>query len=198
LADQGFVVFAMRPPEWSLGLERKANPLGLTHSSFIMAQHSRLLEWLASLPFVDPARVGFYGLSHGPATAFAVPAILDGYSLAVCSIRSASPAEDDAGSGVPPPSGEGSGFPGFGMEARFGLAELAALIAPRPVMLDCAQAGTASGEELAAACAKARGFYERLGIGTRAVIVPPGSGSDTNATDGLRFLQEHLGRPPVK
>ena len=40
-------------------------------------QHERMLEWLSRLPMVDPARIGFYGLSYGGNAAMVVPAILE-------------------------------------------------------------------------------------------------------------------------
>ena len=66
-------------------LQRKANPLGKSLFSIIIAQHEHLLDWLSSLPFVDPKRLGFYGLSYGGKTAMRVPAVLDRYALSICS-----------------------------------------------------------------------------------------------------------------
>ena len=79
LADRGFVVFAPLNPDRSAEqfrpLQRKASPLKLSLFSFIIAQHSRLLDWLATLPFVDARRIAFYGLSSGGTTALRVPAV---------------------------------------------------------------------------------------------------------------------------
>ena len=47
----------------SASLQRKANPLKLSLFSFIVRQHERTLDWLATLPYVDPERIAFYGLS---------------------------------------------------------------------------------------------------------------------------------------
>ena len=85
LADRGFVVYAPHNPyrgkdEFRI-LQRKANPIGLSLFSFILAQHEASNEWLASLPFVDSDRIGFYGLSYGGKTAMRVPALLDSYCL---------------------------------------------------------------------------------------------------------------------
>ena len=52
---------------------------------FILGQHQRTLEWLAQQPFVDPRRIGFYGLSYGGKTAVRVPPLLDAYALSICS-----------------------------------------------------------------------------------------------------------------
>ena len=66
-------------------LQRLANPLKLSLYSFILSQHQRTLEWLSQQPFVDPQRIGFYGLSYGGKTAVRVPPLLDQYALSICS-----------------------------------------------------------------------------------------------------------------
>jgi len=33
--------------------------------SVILGQHEQMLNWLSEQPFVDPDRIGFYGLSYG-------------------------------------------------------------------------------------------------------------------------------------
>ncbi len=89
LAERGFVVFAPQNPYRGFDLfrtlQRKANPLGLSLFSFIVRQHERIVAWLGEQPFVDAARIGFYGISYGGKTAMRVPAIVEGYALSICS-----------------------------------------------------------------------------------------------------------------
>ena len=89
LADQGFVVYAtqglFRGEDRYRWLDRKANAIGKTLFSFIVAQHQQHLNWLGSLPFVDADRIAFYGKSYGGETAMRVPAVLEGYCLSICS-----------------------------------------------------------------------------------------------------------------
>ncbi len=89
LANHGFVVYCPQNPylggETFRAIQRMANPLKLSIFSFILSQHERTLEWLAQQPFVDPARIGFYGLSYGGKTAVRVPPLLDRYALSICS-----------------------------------------------------------------------------------------------------------------
>ncbi|EDY18104.1 hypothetical protein CfE428DRAFT_4240 [Chthoniobacter flavus Ellin428] len=88
LAEQGFITYAPHNPYRGQDkfrvLQRRANPLGLSLFSFIIAQHDVTTQWLANLPFVDPQRIAFYGLSYGGKTAMRVPAMLDRYCLSIC------------------------------------------------------------------------------------------------------------------
>ncbi|PYV88482.1 MAG: hypothetical protein DMG05_15570, partial [Acidobacteria bacterium] len=68
LAEQGFVTFSPQNPY--IGKE---------------GNKSLLLDWLSNQAFVDPERIGFYGLSYGGKTAVRVPPLLDRYALSICS-----------------------------------------------------------------------------------------------------------------
>src|SRR5262249_17763347 len=89
LADRGYVVYAPQNPsiftERFRLLQRKLNPLKRSLFSVIVRQHERTLDWLSTLPQVDPSRLAFYGLSYGGKTAMRVPAILTRYCLSICS-----------------------------------------------------------------------------------------------------------------
>ena len=67
LAEQGFITFAPQNlyifEDRFRTLQRKANPLKKTLFSVIVPQHQQITDWLKSLPYVDPARIAFYGLS---------------------------------------------------------------------------------------------------------------------------------------
>src|SRR5690606_35757308 len=89
LVKRGYVVYAPQNPytggDAFRTLQRMANPFGLTLFSFILEQHARALAWLKEQPYVDPERIGFYGLSYGGVTAMRVPSLLEGYALSICS-----------------------------------------------------------------------------------------------------------------
>lgn len=89
LADHGFVVYCPQNPyrggDNFRRLQRLANPLKYSLYSFILSQSERTLKWLATQPFVDASRIGFYGLSYGGKTAMRVPPLLDEYALSICS-----------------------------------------------------------------------------------------------------------------
>src|SRR5205823_7592635 len=120
-------------------INRRGNPLGLSIFSFIIAQHEGTTDWLASLPFVDPERIGFYGLSYGGKTAMRVPALVPRYALSICSGDfnewvAKNVLNDYRGTRLFSSymfTGEYE-MPEFDMGHTFNYAEQAALIAPRP------------------------------------------------------------------
>lgn len=71
LADHGYVVFApyivVPIPQADLinPLVRITNALGRMRTNVEVAKLRRIVDYLVSLPDVDPARLGYYGLSYG-------------------------------------------------------------------------------------------------------------------------------------
>ncbi len=72
LAERGFITFAPQNlyifQDRFRTLQRKANPLKKSLFSVIVPQHQQIVDWLSTLPNVDPQRIGFYGLSYGGKT----------------------------------------------------------------------------------------------------------------------------------
>ena len=142
LAERGFVVFAPHNPyrghETFRQLQRQANPLKESLFSFIIAQHERILDWLSEQPFVDAQRIGFYGLSYGGATAMRVPAVLDRYALSICSGSFNEWTRKIVSLDTPTTYMTGGEYemPEFNLGNTFDNAEMAALIAPRPFMVE--------------------------------------------------------------
>jgi dienelactone hydrolase len=142
LARLGFVTFApqhlYRTGDHFRTLQRKANPLKKSLFSVMVAQHRQLLGWLGSLEFVDPKRIGFYGISYGGKSAMRIPAILNGYALSICSSdfsdwiwRTVSNRFDKGYLA----HNEYEIFE-FGLGSTFNYSDLAALICPRPFMVE--------------------------------------------------------------
>jgi cephalosporin-C deacetylase-like acetyl esterase len=199
LAEQGFVVFAPHNPYRGQDkfrvLQRKANPVKQSLFSVILAQHERILDWLAEQPFVDPARIGFYGLSYGGKTAMRVPALLDRYCLSICSadfnewIKKNATTESAYSYLF---TGEYE-MPEFNLGQTFNYAEMAALIAPRPFMVERGHRdGVAPDEWVAYEFAKVRRFYAQLGIPERTEIEFFNGPHSINGKGTFRFLNEHL------
>jgi dienelactone hydrolase len=200
LAEQGFITFAPHNPyrgeDKFRVLQRKSNPLGRTLFSTIIGQHEQILNWLQTLPFVAPERIGFYGLSYGGKSAMRIPAVLDRYALSICSadfndwVRKCATVDS-------PYSYMFSmeyDMPEFALGPRFNYAEMAAVIAPRPFMVERGhEDGVAPDEWVAYEFAKVRRFYDGLGIGNRAQIEFFNGPHTINGKGTFEFLREHLG-----
>ena len=205
LAEHGFVVFAPHNPYRGRDdfrvLQRKAHPLKKSLFSFILAQHERLLDWLSEQPFVDPARIGFYGLSYGGKTAMRVPSLLDRYALSICSadfnewIRK-NVTVDSAYSYMFTSEYE---MPEFNLGHTFNYAEMAALIAPRPFMVERGHNdGVAPDEWVAYEYAKVRRLYANLGIPERTEIEFFNGPHTIHGVGTFKFLHTHLNWPETR
>ena len=202
LAERGFIVFAPHNPyrgedRFRL-LQRKANPLGLSLFSFIIAQHATILDWLATLPNVDPARIGFYGLSYGGKTAMRVPAVLDRYALSICSGDFnewiyKNTTTDWAGSYMFTKEWE---MFEFNLGSTFNYAEMAALIAPRPFMVERGHNdGVGIDEWVAFEYAKVNRLYAKLKIPGRTRIEYFDGPHTIHGAGTFEFLHRHLQWP---
>ena len=203
LAARGFITFA--PQNLYLfgdrfrTLQRQANPLGKTLFSIMVPQHRQIVRWLASLPQVDADRIGFYGLSYGGKSAMRIPALVDGYCLSICSADFNDWIWKNASTSAPYSyvwTGEYEIFE-FDLGNTFNYAEMAALIAPRPFMVERGHFdGVAPDERVALEFAKVRYLYDaRLGLGDRAEIewfVGPHAIHGQGTFD---FLHRHLRWP---
>ncbi|HPJ99199.1 MAG TPA: CocE/NonD family hydrolase, partial [Candidatus Hydrogenedentes bacterium] len=141
-AERGFIVYAPQNPyiggDAFRVLQRKANPLKLSLFSFIVRQHERTLEWLAEQPFVEPDRIGFYGISYGGKTAMRVPALLPQYALSICSADYNEWIWKNVSIEFPFTylyTGEYE-MPEFDLGDTFNYAEMSWLICPRPFMVE--------------------------------------------------------------
>lgn len=202
LADRGYIVYAPQNPYLGKDrfrlLQRKLNPLKKSLFSVIVRQHERTLEWLSSLPQVDPARVAFYGLSYGGKTAMRVPALLPGYCLSICSgdfnewvVKNTS--LDRPTSYLFTHEWE---MPEFALAEGFNYAEMAALIAPRPFMVERGHKdGVAPDEWVGYEYAKVKRLYDTLGLSDRTEIAYFNAGHMIDGRGTFPFLARHLDWP---
>jgi dienelactone hydrolase len=203
LADLGYIVYAPQNPYIGQDkfrvLQRKANPLGLSLFSFIIRQHRTLIDWLSTLPNVDADRIAFYGLSYGGKTAMRVPAVETRYCLSICSgdfnewvTKNAS--VDFRGSYMF--SGEYE-MPEWDLGHTFNYAEMAALIAPRPFMVERGHNdGVGIDEMVAYEYAKVGRLYSRLKIPDRTEIEYFDGPHEIHGVGTFRFLKQQLKWPP--
>ena len=202
LAERGFITYAPQNPtiggDTFRALQRKANPLKRALFSFIVRQHERTLAWLASLPFVDPDRIAFYGLSYGGSTAMRVPAILEGYCLSICSACYNEWIWKSVSVRRPftyPMTGEFE-QPEFDLGNTFNHAEMSWLIFPRPFMVERGhQDGVAPDEWVAYEYARTFRRYDLLGLRDRTEIEFFDGPHTIHGVGTFAFLHKHLRWP---
>lgn len=204
LADRGFIVLAPFNPNNALGLDflalqRKANPIGKSLFSLITANHERFLGWLREQPFVDPDRIAFYGLSYGGKTAMRVPAILNGYCLSICSgdwndyVPKMMSVRRDKNTFMFTAQHETIEF---NMANTFSYAEMAALIAPRPFMVENGYRDLVMPVEWAASeYARVKKLYFYLGVPERTEMDYFDGPHEIHGQATFRFLHRHLRWP---
>lgn len=209
LAERGFITFAPQNiyifHDRFRTLQFKANAVGCTLFSVMVPQHQQITSWLADLPFVDPDRIGFYGLSYGGKSAMRIPPLVDQYCLSICSAdfnewvwkNTATDPKSDRYTYVG--KGEYEIFE-WDLGGTFNYAEMAALIAPKPFMVERGHFdGVAPDETVGYEFAKVRNLYQaKLGIGNRCEIewfVGPHS---INGVATYDFLHRHLDWPAPK
>lgn len=166
LAERGFITFAPQNlyifGDRFRTLQRKAYPLGKTLFSIMVPQHQQITEWLKTQPFVDPERIAFYGLSYGGKSAMRIPPLVGNYCLSICSADFNEWVWKNASTRSPYSyvwTGEYEIFE-FDLGSTFNYAEMAALIAPRPFMVERGHFdGVAPDETVAYEFAKVRHLY---------------------------------------
>lgn len=206
LAERGFVTFAPQNGYKYFDLFRlqqfKAQSMGKTLFSIIVPQHRQITDWLASLPFVDGDRIGFYGLSYGGKSAMRIPPLVDRYCLSICSADFnewvwKNAATDPAALRYSYANkGEYEIFE-WNLGGTFNYAEMAALICPRPFMVERGHFdGVAPDEMVAHEFAKVRNLFQaRLGIGERCEIEWFAGPHSIHGEGTFRFLHRHLDWP---
>jgi dienelactone hydrolase len=203
LAERGFITFSPQNlyifEDRFRTLQRKANPLKKTLFSIMVPQHQQIVDWLQTLPQVDPDRVAFYGLSYGGKTAMRVPPLVKDYCLSICSADFNEWVDKNASTRNPhsyASFGEYEIFE-FDLGSTFNYAEMAALVAPRPFMVERGHFdGVASDETVAWEYAKVRFLYAgKLKIPERTEIEWFDGPHTINGVGTYAFLHRHLNWP---
>ncbi len=207
LAERGFITFSPHNPYRGQDafrmLQRKSWVLGKHLFSTINSQHARILDWLETQPFVDPQRIGFYGLSYGGKSAMRLPALQDRYCLSICSGDFNEWVRKNAATDYPSSYLYTHEYEIFEWDLghTYNYAEMAALIAPRPFMVERGHNdGVGVDEWVSYEFAKVRRFYTQLGIADRTEIEYFNGPHTIHAQGTFEFLQKHLQwpRPPAK
>jgi dienelactone hydrolase len=199
LAEEGFITYAPQNV-YIFGnrfrqIQRKLNPLGKQIYSIMIPQHEQTLNWLSSLPFVDPSRIAFYGLSYGGKTAMRIPAVETRYCLSICSGDFnewiwKNTSLDYVGSYVG--TGEYEIFE-WNLGNTFNYAEMAGLICPRPFMVERGHHdGVGLDEWVSYEYAKVRRLYAELGIPQDTTIEYFLGPHEIHGVGTFQFLREKL------
>ena len=178
LAERGYVTFAPQNlyifEDRFRTLQFKANSIGRTLFSLMVPQHQQITDWLGGLDFVDAKRIGFYGLSYGGKSAMRIPPLVDNYCLSICSADFNDWVWKNASTRSAYSYSNKSEYEifEFDLGSTFNYSEMAALIAPRPFMVERGHFdGVAPDERVALEFAKVRHLYSaKLGLGERAEI----------------------------
>ena len=205
LVERGFVVFAPHNPyrgkDSFRELQRKLNPLKKTLFSVIVPQHSAIIDWLESQPFVDPDRIGFYGLSYGGKSAMRIPALETRYALSICSADFNEWVWKNASVNWRSTymfTGEYEIYE-WDLGHTYNYAEMAALICPRPFMVERGHKdGVGIDEWVAFEYARVRRMYDYLGLGDLTEIEWFNGPHTINEQGTYRFLHKHLNWPEPK
>ncbi|MDP6057501.1 MAG: dienelactone hydrolase family protein, partial [Pirellulaceae bacterium] len=203
LAERGFITFAPQNiyifKDRFRTLQRKANPLKKTLFSVMVPQHQQIVNWLKTLPNVDPDRIAFYGLSYGGKSAMRIPPLVTDYCLSICSadfnewvLKNASTRHNFSYMWT----GEYEIFE-FDLGSTFNYAEMAALVCPRPFMVERGHFdGVGEDQWVAHEFAKVRHLYQaKLGIGDRTEIEWFIGPHTINGKGTFDFLHKHLDWP---
>lgn len=206
LAERGFITFAPQNGYKYFDLFRmqqfKAQSIGKTLFSVIVPQHRQITDWLAAQPWVDPDKIAFYGLSYGGKSAMRIPPLVERYCLSICSAdfnewvwkNAATDSESLRYSYAN--KGEYEIFE-WDLGGTFNYAEMAALICPRPFMVERGHFdGVAPDEQVAFEFAKVRNLYQaKLGIADRCEIEWFVGPHAINGAATYDFLHRHLAWP---
>jgi cephalosporin-C deacetylase-like acetyl esterase len=199
LAERGYVTFSphnlYRGGHAFRGLQRKLNLLGKSLFSVIIPQHRCILDWLKTQPWADADRLAFYGLSYGGKSAMRIPAVLTDYCLSICSgdfnewVRKCA-STDMRMSYVFTHEYE---IWEWNLGGTFNYAEMAALICPRPFMVERGHDdGVGLDEWVNYEYAKVQRLYNKLGLAQHAVIEHFDGPHTIHGVGTFEFLDKHL------
>jgi hypothetical protein len=143
LAEHGYVVFAPflahhDPRKQINDQARLADAVGMMRVAVPVAKTQRVVDFLQSLPFVDPERIGYYGLSYGGYSALWIGPLVDRLSVVIPSghfndWRSKTTADNTPISYLQHPDED---FYSWDVLDRFTHVELVTMMMPRPVCIE--------------------------------------------------------------
>jgi dienelactone hydrolase len=203
LADRGYVVFApmigVQDGAERSGLVRRSHLIGCTPVGLELVKLGRAIDFLSTLPFVDPDRFAIYGLSYGGYTALRVGAGEPRFRAVI----SSGDFNETTIKNTDLTEGTSFLFHGpvldryiFGWLNSFSDSVLARLIAPRAYMTEMGDSDSVIIEPrrfLEIDIAAYLDVYRRLGIPERAGVARFAGPHEVNTLDTFSFLDRVLG-----
>jgi dienelactone hydrolase len=202
LAERGYVVFAplilhYHPVEWTNDQARQADAVGMMRVSLAVAQTQRVVDFLQTLPSVDPKRIGYYGLSYGGYSTLWVSPLVDRLSVIVVSghfndWRSKITSDATPTSYLRHPDED---FYNWDVLHRFTHPELVAMMAPRPVCIEFGRRdGITTPEWTAYAWKQLAAIRDHLGLKDRIRLAEFDGVHEVHGVEAFAFVDEFLGR----
>jgi cephalosporin-C deacetylase-like acetyl esterase len=210
LAEKGYVVFVPFM-NWGWGGAsarnaacKKAYALGITYNRFEAAQLHAIVKFLQSRPEVDARRIGFYGLSYGGHASLWLGACEPELAVVVTAGHFNDWHKKLMSTEIHPPYSYTRSYITvdncldmftFDVLNQLGHAELAALQAPRPYMVENGLRDPVSPKLwVEAEFAKVREVYARLGASDQAALCHFDGEHRFWGEESLIFLHKHLQR----
>jgi dienelactone hydrolase len=199
LAEKGYVVFApyllhRTTPDVNV-LVRQADAVGMMRVAMPVAKTQRVIDFLETLPFVDPERIGYYGLSYGGYSAIWISPLVERLKAVVVSghfndWRSKITNDTLRTSYLWHPDED---FYNWNILHRFTHPELIAMTAPRAVCVEFAERdGITTPEWTEYAWAQVLAWRDRLGLTDRVVMARFDGVHEVRAVESVEFLDRFL------
>jgi cephalosporin-C deacetylase-like acetyl esterase len=214
-AEKGFVTFspylislyseesqpAEGPRAWGRDiLFKKGMMVGHTLVGIEARKFTRTVDYLQSLPEVDPERIGMYGLSKGGQYTLAIAPIETRLKVAVVSGWFNDRAKKNLEQATDPSMHfitkiHRSEYYMLNLLDRFGDAELAWMIAPRPLLIENGDRdGAVHIDDARAEFQRVRAVYEKLGVPDRAVFAGFHGEHRIDGAESFPFVEKWLAK----
>lgn len=190
------------PQAWGRDiLFKKATLTGHTLVGIEARKFTRTVDYLQSLPEVDPNRIGMYGLSKGGQYTLAIAALEPRIKVAVVSGWFNNRTKKNTENGMEPNTMHfitkihRSEYFMRNLANQFGDAELGWLIAPRPFLVENGDQDTGVHiDDARVEFQRVKAVYDRLGVGDRAVFAGFHGPHQIDGEQSFPFVEKWLGR----
>jgi dienelactone hydrolase len=200
LAERGYVVFAPlvvhhHPVKQVNDQVRMADAVGMMRAAVVVAQTRRVVDFLQTLPMVDPRRIGYYGLSYGGYSALWVAPLEERLAAVVVSghfndWRSKITSDGCPASYLFHPDED---FYNWDVLERFTHVELVVMTAPRPVCVEYGRRdGITTPEWTAYAWRQLAAIRDRLGLADRIRLAEFDGVHEVHGVESFEFLDAFL------